>query len=325
MLQQTTVLAVLSYYQKWFELFPDVQTLAQAPLQKVLKAWEGLGYYQRARNLHRAAKIISENHAGYIPQKYEDLIVLPGFGPYTAAAVLSIAYGKPCAVLDANVRRVFLRLTGIKKELNAQKEKDLQAYLATLLPEKNPGDFNQAMMELGAIVCKPKNPHCLLCPLQRFCLAFKRGEQEVIPKPKKRSYQKIEAAVGIIKKSEKYLIQKRPSRGLLADLWEFPGGKRKEGETLEEALRRELREELGAEVKDKKFLLKVHHAYTQFQVTLNVYECKLQNEPKLKRNSHQWVSLRALKQYPFPSGSAKIVRFLEERDKPLSQHGPNKV
>lgn len=325
MLQQTTVPAVISYYQKWLELFPDILTLAQAPLPKVLKAWEGLGYYQRARNLHRAAKIISEKHAGYLPQRYEDLMGLPGFGPYTSASVLSIAYGKPYPVLDANVRRILLRLAGIKKALRPRNDKNLLQYLATLLPKKNAGEFNQAMMEVGALVCKPKNPRCLLCPLQRFCLAYERGQQEIITSPKKRSYQKIEAVIGIIKKDGKYLIHKRPSPGLLADLWEFPGGKRKEGETLEEALRRELKEELGAEVKDEKLFLKVRHAYTQFQVTLYAFACAFKNQPKLKKNTHRWVTLRALKQYPFPSGSAKIVRFLEEKNKQLSGHGLKKA
>jgi A/G-specific adenine glycosylase len=315
MLQQTTVPAVFSYYEKWFKLFPDVQTLALARSQKVLKAWEGLGYYQRARNLHRAAKVISEKHAGYVPQNYEDLIALPGFGPYTAAAVLSIAYGRPYPALDANVRRVLLRLAGIKKQRSSQSERELLRDLTAFMPKTNPGEFNQAMMELGALVCKPRNPLCLLCPWQRFCLAYKNGEQEIIPAPQKRRYQKIEAVVGVIKESGKYLIQKRPAKGLLAGLWEFPGGKRKDGETPEVALRRELREELGVEVKAVKFLLKIQHAYTQFEVTLYAYECALQNKPSLQGNSHRCVSLRALKRYPFPSGSAKIVRFLEERDR----------
>jgi A/G-specific adenine glycosylase len=319
MLQQTTVPAVLSYYHNWLELFPDLQTLGRAPLQTVLKAWQGLGYYQRARNLHRAAQVINEQHAGSVPQQYEDLMALPGFGPYTAAAVLSIAYDKPYPVLDANVQRVLMRLSCIKNESHSPTKKKFLLYLKTLMGKESPGEFNQALMELGALVCRPKSPRCLLCPLQRFCLAYKNGEQEVIPAPKKRRYKKIEAVVGIIKPSSRYLIQKRPPSGLLADLWEFPGGKRKKGETLEGALRRELKEELGAEIRDVKFLLNVQHAYTQFQVSLYAYECKLQNKPHLKRNSQRWVSLEALKKYPFPSGSAKIVRFLEERDKQVSK------
>jgi len=319
MLQQTTVPAVLPYYQNWFTLFPDVRTLAQTRLEKVLKAWEGLGYYQRARNLHRAARVISEKHAGHLPRRYEDLVALPGLGPYTAAAVVSIAYGKPYPVLDANVRRVLMRLRCIQQEPGSQTEKEFLYYLTALLPKTSPGDFNQATMELGALVCRPKNPLCLLCPWHRFCLAYKKGVQELIPPPKKRCYKEIEAVVGIIRESGKYLIQKRPSPGLLAGLWEFPGGKRKKRESLKGALRRELREELGAEIRKEKFFLQVNHAYTQFKVSLHAYECELQNRPRLKKNSHRWVSIKAIKRYPFPSGSAKIVRFLEEKEKQVSK------
>jgi len=318
MLQQTTVPAVLSHYRSWFKLFPDVQALARAPLQKILKAWEGLGYYQRARNLHRAARLISKEHAGSVPKTYKDLLALPGFGPYTAAAVISIAYNKPYPALDANVRRILMRLSCLSTEPDSRMENHFLRDLAALMRETRPGEFNQAMMELGALVCRPKNPSCLLCPVQRFCLAYKKGKQEVIPAPRKRNYRKIETVVGIIKESGKYLIQKRPSTGLLAGLWEFPGGKRKKGEAREAALRRELREELGAEVKEEKFLLKIRHAYTQFQVALYAYECTLRSKPRLRKDSQRWVAPGALKRYPFPSGSAKVVRFLEKRNSQVS-------
>jgi len=314
MLQQTTVPSVYSHYRNWFKLFPDVQALARAPLQKVLKAWEGLGYYQRARNLHRAARVINREHAGSVPQKYEDLLALPGFGPYIAAAVISIAYDKPYPALDANVRRVLVRLSCLSRKPDSRMENTFLHDLAALLRKNRPGEFNQAMMELGALVCRPKNPSCLVCPVQRFCLAYKQGKQEVIPAPRKRNYRKIETVLGIIKESGKYLIQKRPSTGLLAGLWEFPGGKRKKGETREGALRRELKEELGAEIREEKFLLKIRHAYTQFQASLYAYECTLRSTPRLRRDSQRWVAPWALKQYPFPSGSAKVVRFLEKRN-----------
>jgi A/G-specific adenine glycosylase len=169
-------------------------------------------------------------------------------------------------------------------------------------------------MELGALICRPRNPRCLLCPVQRYCRAFETGRQEIIPSPRERSYQKIEAVVGIIRESGKYLIQKRPSGGLLADLWEFPGGKRDDGERLDEALRREIREELEAEVETEKLLLTVDHSYTRFQVTLHAFECRLRTRPRLRQGVHRWASLRALKRYPVPSGSAKLVRFLEEQE-----------
>ena len=313
MLQQTTVQAVLPYYQKWEKLFPDIKSLSRAPLQKVLKAWQGLGYYQRAKSLHKASRIIIDKFKGQIPPDYDELKNLPGFGPYTTAAVLSFAFNKPYPVLDANVRRVIMRIGRIRQK-DSVKDKTLIPFLESQLPPKKSGLFNQALMELGALVCRPKNPHCLLCPIIEYCEAYQAGEQEVIPPPKKRHYQKIEAVIGIIWKNDRLLIQKRPSPGLLADLWEFPGGKRVAGESLRQALDREIKEELSAEVAEKNFLTKVHHAYTQFQVTLHAYECRLKNDPRFDRK-HRWVTLRALRRYPVPSGSAKIINFLEKREK----------
>jgi len=310
MLQQTTVSAVLAYYRKWLRLFPDVKSLSRAPLQKVLKAWQGLGYYQRAKNMHRAAQVLCDKFGGQIPSDYRELSNLPGFGPYTAAAVSSLAFDKPYPLIEANVRRLLMRLSGLHAEANPKNDRALLRFLEPFLPQKKIGLFNQALMEIGSQVCRPKNPLCLLCPLSEFCRAFKEGTQEIIPKPKKRIFRKVEAVVAIIQRKGKFLIQKRPPQGLLADLWEFPGGKRKQGETLEEALRREVKEELLAEAKEIKFLTRVKHAYTQFQVSLSAYECKLNGKPYLSRDRYRWVSLKGLRRYPLPSGSAKIVEFL---------------
>ncbi|MDH7511750.1 MAG: A/G-specific adenine glycosylase [Clostridiales bacterium] len=311
MLQQTTVQTILPRYQQWLKAFPDIQTLARAPLQKVLKAWQGLGYYERARNMRLAARMVCDRFNGSLPVRYKDLISLPGFGPYTTAAVLSIAFGQSYPVLDANVRRVLMRLAGTKSKENQTPDKSLLSFLSTFFPRQKAGEFNQAMMELGALVCKPRNPFCPGCPVQDFCLAFKKGEQELIPAPRARRSERIETVVAIIKEDGKYLIQRRPAEGLLAGLWEFPGGKRKPGETLEEALRREIREELGSEIKIEKLLLKVNHAYTRFQVILHAYECRLKNRPQPGKRPLRWVPLRSLRNYPFPSGNAKIINYLE--------------
>ena len=324
MLQQTTVQAVLSYFNNWMTEFPDIPTLSRAPLQKVLKAWQGLGYYQRARNLHAAAKTIMSDHKGKIPKTYEELIKLPGFGPYTAAAVLSLAYNRPYPVLDANVRRVLMRLAGLNREADTRYDKTLLGLLDPLLPDKDMGSFNQAMMELGALVCRPKNPSCLLCPIHASCKAYASGHQEVIPKPRQRNYKKIEAVIGIIKKDHRFLIQKRPSKGLFADLWEFPGGKIHSGETLQQALRREIKEELDSTATSLEYLTCVQHTYTQFQVTLHAFECRLEQEPAVNKNSLRWVTLAGVQNYPLPSGSAKIVRFLEHRRKKENQLSENK-
>ncbi|HEX2694769.1 MAG TPA: A/G-specific adenine glycosylase, partial [Acidobacteriota bacterium] len=265
MLQQTTVNAVIPHYERWLEIFPDVRSLARAPLQKVLKAWQGLGYYARARNLRAAAKIIVKEHGGNFPRDREIVRRLPGFGPYTTAAVLSLVFGEPLPVIDANVRRVVMRLARIHGKAGSDKDAALMAHILTVFPPKRPGAFNQAMMELGALVCKPRSPQCLLCPVSAFCRAYEAGEQEIIPAASKRSSRKIEAVVAVIERDGRYLIQKRPSSGLLAGLWEFPGGKREKGETLEDALAREVREELGVEIREAHPLVTVRHAYTEYQ------------------------------------------------------------
>ncbi|UCE40614.1 MAG: A/G-specific adenine glycosylase [Candidatus Aminicenantes bacterium] len=317
MLQQTTVQTVIPYYTKWMTFFPDMHTLSKAPLQKVLKVWQGLGYYKRAKNLHQASKIIMTNFDGKIPQNYDDLKNLPGLGPYTTAALLSIAFDKPYLTIDANVRRILMRLLKLSRKSTSSIDRKLHCYFSPFLPVKSMGIFNQALMELGSLVCRPKNPLCLLCPILEYCRAYESGKQEVIPIPEKRSYKKIQAVIGIIEKNNKFLIQKRPSTGLLADLWEFPGGKIEKGEKAKQALRREMKEELGTEIHDLKFLTKVQHSYTQFQVTLHAFACNLKTNPVLIGKRHRWVSLHGMRQLPFPSGSAKVIRFLEKtRNKP---------
>jgi A/G-specific adenine glycosylase len=307
MLQQTTVNAVIPYYERWLEIFPDVRSLARAPLQKVLKAWQGLGYYARARHLHEAAKIVVNEHGSRIPRDREIVRRLPGFGPYTTAAVLSLAFGKPLPVIDANVRRVVMRLARIRGKAGSDKDAAIMAYILAVFPPKKPGAFNQAMMELGALVCKPRSPQCLLCPVSAFCRAYKAGEQEIIPATTKRSSRKIEAVVAVIERNGKYLIQKRPSSGLLAGLWEFPGGKREPGETLEEALAREVREELGVEVREARPLVTVRHAYTEYRVTLHAFACSIVGEPKADPKRLRWVAPKDMRRYPFPSGTARIL------------------
>jgi A/G-specific adenine glycosylase len=243
------------------------------------------------------------------------MLRLPGFGPYITAAVQSLAFGRPEAVLDANVRRVVMRLDRVHAGSAAGLDRSIRRRLDGLLDRRQPATFNQAMMELGALVCRPHQPRCPACPVQAFCRAFEAGEQEVIPPPKNRPCETIDTVVAVVESRGKYLIQKRPPSGLLAGLWEFPGGKRERGESLETALRREVREELGAEVETARLLLKVRHAYTRFRVNLYAFETVLGKLPPLESRRHKWVARRALKGYPFPSGSAKIIRYLEDQEK----------
>lgn len=314
MLQQTTVGAVLPYYERWLKIFPDVRALAAAPLQKVLKAWQGLGYYARARNLRAAARIIVAEHGGRFPRDPKTVRGLPGFGPYTTAAVLSLAFGEPLPVIDANVRRVVMRLARIYGRAGSDKDTSIMEHILAVFPPKRPGAFNQAMMELGALVCRPRSPQCLLCPVTAFCAAYEAGDQEVIPSPAKRSSRNIEAVVAVIEKSGKLLLQKRPPAGLLAGLWEFPGGKREPGESPEEALAREVREELGVEVRKAHPLVTVRHSYTEFRVTLHAFACAIAGEPKTDPKRLRWVAPKDLRRYPVPSGTARILRSIQGHD-----------
>ncbi len=309
MLQQTTVKAVIPYYEKWIKIFPTIHDLAKAPLQKVLKAWQGLGYYSRARNLHTSAKIIVKNYRGQIPRDPVALRALPGFGPYTVGAVLSIAFDQRVPIIDANVRRVLMRHLAIEGKADTSHDQKLYKFLDEIMPLSGNNIFNQAMMELGAKVCRSREPLCSICPTKKGCQAYEKGIQEIIPTPKQQKIKDIEAAIAVIKYRNKYFIQKRPSKGLLADLWEFPGGKIEKGETPQKALRRELKEELNADLTSAKLLMTTHHFYTQFHVKLHVFNCILKNYPQ-SNPTRKWVSLRQLANYPMPSGSAKIVEKL---------------
>jgi A/G-specific adenine glycosylase len=320
MLQQTTVEAVLPYYRRWMKQFPDLKILARAPLSRVLKSWQGLGYYQRARNIRATARRIVRDYSGRMPQSYEGLAGLPGVGPYTAAAVLSLAYGSAMPVVEANVRRAMMRLLRLRGRASAGLDKKLAGQLKKIIPFRQAGLFNQALMELGALVCRPASPRCLICPVALFCLAYERGEQEVIPQPRKREIRRLTAVVAVIRRDGKVLIQRRPEKGLLAGLWEFPGGKLRPGETPQQALRREIKEELGIVVKNMTFLTSVKHAYTKYVVDLHAFLAEPVQKPRLS-GRRRWVRPAELRRYPFPSGSARIVDRLDELDRPPAREG----
>ena len=311
MLQQTTVKAVIPYYSRWIKAFPSVEHVARASEQKILKMWQGLGYYQRARNLHKAAKILCQEFGGRLPRSPEQLKLLPGFGPYTVGAVASIAFEVRHPIVDANVRRVIMRLLALHGMAEQGQDKKILDFLAKILPIKKVGDFNQALMELGALVCRSREPLCHQCPLTHFCNAYQKDIKEIIPAPKQSRLKKIKAVVAVIKRNNKFLIQKRSDQGLLAGMWEFPGGKIEKGETPNDALKREIKEELGVRISSSRFLLNVRHYYTQFKVHLSVWLCTLENHPSENRHC-RWVTQTDFKKYPMPSGSAKIVDFLNE-------------
>ncbi len=311
MLQQTTVATVIPYYQKWTSKYPTVHAVAQASEQELLKMWQGLGYYQRAKNLHKASRIISQELNGKLPSTREELSKLPGFGPYTTGAVLSIAFDKREPIVDANVRRVVMRLLAIEGEATPKVDNQITEYLWEVMPQRNLRTFNQALMELGALVCRSKSPLCLLCPLKDHCAAYRQGVQEIIPPPKRKVIKDLDVAIAVIEADGKYLIQKRGSKGLMADLWEFPGGKIESGESPRQALKREVREEVDIEIAEIRHFIDLKHYYTQFRVHLKVFLCRPENPP-VETADRQWVSRADLSRFPMPSGSAKIVDKLQQ-------------
>lgn len=317
MLQQTTVNAVIPFYERWMKVFPDVESVAQAPLQKILNMWQGLGYYQRAKNIQKAARMMCEKFDGKIPSNLEDIKQLPGFGPYTVGAVLSIAFEQRRPIIDANVRRVMMRYLALEGFAEASFDPQILEFLEKMMPEKRNNIFNQALMELGALVCRNKESLCLVCPLKRGCQAYAKGLQEIIPTPKKRMMIDVEVAIGLIQKDDFYFIQKRPSKGLFADLWEFPGGKVEKGEIPQAALARELKEELKVAVASAQKLFEVEQFYTQFRAKLHVFDSQVHPQPVFDR-THKWVKLKHLNNYPMPSGSARIVDKLQTIEKNLT-------
>ncbi|MBN2412771.1 A/G-specific adenine glycosylase [candidate division KSB1 bacterium] len=319
MLQQTQVNKVIPYYLKFIESFPDIHSLANADLSHVLKIWEGLGYYGRARNLHKAAKEIIKNFQGLFPDDFESVRKLPGIGLYTAAAIMSIAFKQDYAVVDGNVRRVLCRLftiTGNPK--SGQGKKIIQQQAQSLLATENPGDYNQAIMELGALICTPRLPKCRLCPVAEFCQAQKSGLQHEYPiKTAKKPRPHNIIAAGIIYKGDKILIARRPENGLLGGLWEFPGGKLEDGETPEQAVKREILEELGISVKVNDLFAIINHQYTHFTITLYVYNCEyISGMPEtLGCADWRWVTLKEMDKYAFPRANRKILDQLLKTEK----------
>lgn len=320
MLQQTQVETVKPYYERFITAYSTIHELANAPLADVLKHWEGLGYYSRARNLHQTAQQISQNLGGVFPNTVADLMALPGIGRYTAGAIASIAYGVRAPVLDGNVIRVFSRLLDLPDDVTQPRtQAKLWETAESWLPETRVGDYNQALMELGRTVCKPRNPLCQQCPLQHSCVAYTNGTQAERPiKAKKAATPHYDVAAGIIRNDAgQFLIAQRPLEGLLGGLWEFPGGKQEPGETLPACLQRELREELGIEVEVGELFVSVNHAFTHFKITLHAFECRYLSDggtpQKLGVHDWAWVTPNELERYSFGKADREVITALNQR------------
>lgn len=322
MLQQTQVATVIPYYERFLARFPTVHDLAAAPQDDLMKQWEGLGYYSRARNLQAAAQQVAADYGGELPTTAAELETLKGVGRYTAGAIASIAFGEPAPVLDGNVMRVFARLFDYAEDVSKQSTKNTFWQIATDLMQAVPvgqaGNYNQALMELGRTICKPRNPTCSQCPVAAHCQAYANGTHSQRPvKAAKAPTPHVDVTCGLIwnEQRDQLLIAKRPDDKLLGGLWEFPGGKVEDGETMEECLARELQEELGITVAVDAFMVRVHHAYTHFRITLYAFECRiLAGEPTCYACSEwRWVRQAELQDYAFSRADRKIIEYLLDR------------
>ena len=310
MLQQTRVDAVIPFFERWMQAFPTVQALAKANEQDVLNHWEGLGYYSRARNLHKAAQVIVEQHGGRLPRSAEELRKLPGIGRYTAGAIASMAFGLDEPVLDGNLRRVYARLFNVDIPADSSEGEELLWNIAAEnLPKGKAGDFNQAMMDLGATICLPKNPRCLLCPLLGECEAQKLGVQEQRPvlKPKAEVPSVIHAAAVIVQRG-RVLLAKRPSEGLLGGMWEFPNAE-VSGDALK-GLAKAIRAGYGLKVRAGEAVATVQHAYSHFRVTVHAYRVELVEMSQ--KGNLKWVKLSELDDLPMGKIDRQIARKLND-------------
>lgn len=318
MLQQTRVETVVPYFERWMDRFPSVHDLAEASEQDVLTLWEGLGYYSRARNLRQAARVIVDEHDSQLPRSAAALRKLPGIGRYTAAAIASMAFGLDEPTLDGNIRRVYARLFNVEVPADSTEgEKLLWQIAAQNLPRGKAGDYNQALMDLGAMICLPKKPRCESCPLRKHCAAFQLGLQEFRPilKPSSEIPHHVHAAAVLVRRlsnSPHVLLSKRPSRGLLGGMWEFPNERVTEDPAM--SLPRILKENYSFNIRVKEELTVVHHAYTHFRITAHAFRCELINS--IGKNSQpaeslKWVKLSELDDYPMGKVDRKIAQRIK--------------
>jgi A/G-specific adenine glycosylase len=308
MLQQTQVTTVIPYYQKFLKSFPTVHHLAKANLSKVLKIWEGLGYYSRARNLHRASRIVENHFGGKLPDNLKDLLSLPGIGRSTAGAILSFAYNKEAPILDGNVKRVLSRLFAISGS-KAKTEKFLWGISESLIPKGCSNPFNQALMDLGSMLCTPKDPQCPHCPLRDFCKGKASGNPERYPtKGSKKRIPHINAISAVIQRDDKVLLNRRPPKGLLGGLWEFPNWK-SEGRKNRRWLTNRIRNEMGVSVNVKEPIGTFHQTFSHFKLTLHVYHCQTIN----RNEKGSWIPIKNLPLLPMSRIHRRIAQALEFR------------
>jgi A/G-specific adenine glycosylase len=321
MLQQTQVNQVIPYYQKFIAAFPDVYTLAAASQQQVLKIWEGMGYYARARNLHRAARLLVDNHNGEIPPEKSILLKIPGFGPYISNAVLSLAYQKPLGVVDGNVIRVIARVFGIKDDIRlGPTRKKIYQIVQHLLDTAYPGDFNEALMEIGATLCLPKKTECQACPFNRWCIAKNLSLTGKIPYKSAKAQKPVKkAAALILTRNDKVLIVRRNEHGLLGGLWEFP--------FLNDYVNSSdinpvnIQKKYIDRLTFKKAWPPIRHSYTHFNLELcpQWYICPVENIIFDDYGEYKWVFWKEITHFPTHRAMQKVLQLVGQDSEIVSQ------
>ena len=320
MLQQTQVETMLPYFERWMRTFPTLKRLAKSPEKKVLKVWEGLGYYSRARNLHASAKEIVRKYDGVFPADYEAIRALKGVGRYTAGAIASIAFNEERPIVDGNVLRVLSRVYSVKKPIDVEKNKDLFWGLQeSLIPKGEARFFNQALMELGALVCTAKNPQCLVCPIQTNCTAFQKNRVLDYPvRQRRKSPVKVDAAAVLFLKKNKVLIRRRPLGEIMGGLWEFPEWKLAKdaaltADEIQKHTLASLRSEFSFKPENLRPLAEIKRNYTHHLETLRVFSAIVPEDTLLKSQSNwpsRWVTPREFSLYPFSSAHSKIAKLI---------------
>ena len=312
MLQQTQVKTVIPYFERFLARFPDVHQLAAASEQDVLAAWSGLGYYRRARALHAAARAIVSERGGVFPDDVDGWMALPGVGRYTAGAIVSIAFGKRAPILDGNVMRVLARWYAVRGDPRAgDANRRLWQLAEEVLPEASVSEFNQALMELGAMVCTPRAPRCLVCPVQVYCEARRDGVEEELPEiPARPKSVSVTMAAAVIEENGKLLMYRREADELMKDLWEFPSGECLDGEGPRAAVAREARERYGLDVEPGSELTRVKHSIMNRRIDLHAFEVDLRARPSEEHGTFAWVDRGELSELPTSSMVKKILKSL---------------
>lgn len=319
MLQQTQMERATVYFNRWVKNFPDIASIAKSSEEEILKLWEGLGYYSRARNIFKTADILVQHHDSALPADHKTLLKLPGIGNYTAGAIMSLAFNREYPIVDANIERLYARLFNIDTPVKSKENHHfIWRQAKKLIPQGKARYFNQALMELGGLICLPKNPKCGKCPLSEHCEALSLETVSERPVPGKTSNTiYIEMVTGILTHKGKIFIQKRLENDVWPGLWEFPGGRLNPNETPEQALQREYREETEFKINDLKKITTVKHSYTKYRVTLHCFYCGLENgqsKPTLHAaQEYRWVTPKELARFGFPAGHRKLIDFIHAK------------